>query len=99
MVKDPGSYRWSSYQTNAGDRKNPLVTEHQIFQQLGDCAELRNKAYRELFCHQLDNKILQQIRETLNGEYVWGRKSFRDHVGELINRPVSPGKAGRLLGD
>jgi REP element-mobilizing transposase RayT len=46
MVPDAGEYEWSSYGANATGRRDPLLTEHEIYRSLGATPQERQAAYR-----------------------------------------------------
>jgi hypothetical protein len=58
-------------------------------------ARWRQSAYRELFRHQLEPDIVNQIRRATNGNYVLGNQHFSSQIEATLGRRVSPGKAGR----
>ena len=49
MVRHPGGYRWSSHQSNALGRPDPLITQHELYRALGDGPGQRRSAYATLF--------------------------------------------------
>ena len=95
MVKHPGEYKWSSYNTNAQGRINSLIEEHPVYIELGKMTELRQQAYRELFRHHIDNDTLHEIRDSLNHELVLGRSYFKDKIKEITQRQTCLGQPGR----
>ena len=58
MVDEPADYFWSSYQCNALGKKSDLLTPHSIYTRLGRNEQARQLAYRGLFEHQLEDKVL-----------------------------------------
>lgn len=95
MVNHPGDYKWSSYHANAYGEVDRLIEPHPIYLQLGDSPEQRNLAYRELFRDRMDNKLLHEIRDSLNHELVLGRSYFKDKIEEMTNRQTRLGLPGR----
>ena len=95
MVDHPGDYKWTSYHANAQGGANAMVDPHPVYTQLGDTAEHRQKAYRELFRHHMDDTILHEVRDALNHELVLGRSYFKDKVEALFNRQTRLGRSGR----
>ena len=47
LVKNPESYKWSSYRRYASGEKNFLITENILYSALGACDLDRQKAYRK----------------------------------------------------
>jgi putative transposase len=54
MAEHPGDYRWSSCRANASGSENDLITPHELYRGLAPTADERQRAYRELFCTELD---------------------------------------------
>jgi putative transposase len=95
MVEHPGDYRWSSYAHNAHGQDDHLVTQHPVYEQLGNTPKQRQHTYRELFTGNLDSDLLHVIRDALNQELVLGRDDFKDKVEKMTLRAARRGKDGR----
>ena len=94
MVSDPGHYKHSSYRHNALGKKDPIVSPHRIYSQLGtDCARLQN--YRKLFESELDRNLIDDIRKTTNACRVLGDDKFKDQIETMLKRRVRPRPIGR----
>ena len=55
----------------------------------------RQSAYRELFRHQLDPGLVDQIRKATNGNFALGNDRFAEQIAAALARRVTPGKDGR----
>lgn len=95
MVAHPADYRWSSYRVNAQGEADALVTAHGLYLGLGLEADSRQSAYRELFCHELEPGLVDQIRQATNGNFALGNARFADEIAAALGRRVTPGKSGR----
>lgn len=95
MVEHPAEYRWSSYRVNAHGESSNLIIPHLIYGRLGLDDQTRQSAYRELFRYQLDPKLVDEIRQATNGNYVLGNTTFTQQIAEALDKRVSRGKAGR----
>lgn len=95
MVEHPAEYRWSSYRTNAQAEQSALITRHSVCQALGEADGARAEAYRELFRHQLELGLVDQIRSATNGNYALGSSRFTAEVERVLGRRVTRGKSGR----
>lgn len=95
MVLHPGGYRWSSYQYNGQGEKSKQLSPHDLYLSLGESAEERQLAYRELFRYELESGEIDKIRKATNGNFALGSSRFTDEVSETLGRRVTPGKAGR----
>ena len=95
MVADPGDYPWSSYLCHAFGKPDKLVTTHEQYHQLGQTAEDRHQAYRELFRSELDSNELGEIRDTVNSSWPLGNDRFKDEIESALKCAVRPPKRGR----
>jgi putative transposase len=95
MVEHPAEYQWSSYRSNGQGEPSDLIKPHMIYEQLGFNQETRQDAYRELFRYQLDPKLVDEIRQSTNGNYVLGDARFAEQIADALGRRVLPGRAGR----
>jgi putative transposase len=98
MVKHPGEYPWSSYLVNGQGTQSSLVRPHVLYHELGRTDEERQKAYRELFRHELEPGEIDKIRKATNGNFSFGTNRFNADISKMLNRRVTPGKAGRPRG-
>lgn len=95
MVEHPAEYRWSSYRANAQGEADSLIRPHPVYEGLGVDPERRQAAYRELFRHELEPGVVDQIRRATNGNFALGNAVFSDQVAMALGRRVTPGKSGR----
>jgi len=58
-------------------------------------SEERQAAYRELFRHELEPCVVDQIRRATNGNFTLGNQRFKEKIAAMLGRRVTPGKAGR----
>ena len=97
MVSHPGDYPWSSYVFNAENKTSDLITPHDEFLKLGKTCDLRKRAYRGLFKGNMDSRMVDEIRCSTNGNFVLGSSRFKDEISAMLERRVSPGRAGRSI--
>jgi putative transposase len=95
LVERPGDYQWSSYHVNAQHLSSSFIEPHPGYNSLGNTKEDCQATYRELFNHALENDVLQDIREALNQELIYGRAEFKEKIEAITKRQVRPGKPGR----
>lgn len=98
MVSDPGEYRWSSYQVNALGKVSGLCTPHQEYISLGEESSSRQSNYRELFVHQVEGKLLEEIRDNTNKGMAVGNDRFKEELESLTGRRLKSKKRGRPVG-
>ena len=95
MVEHPGDYMWSSYLSNAQDKPNPLIEKHPVYCSLGITDAEQQIQYRHLFEQYIGIETLNDIREALNHELVFGRSHFKYKIEEITQRQTRKGQAGR----
>lgn len=95
LVTDPAHYPWSSYGCHARGAANSVIRDHPLYLGLGVTPEERARAYRELFRHPIDDRVLNEIRRSVNAGLVLGGDPFKDDIEHLLARRVRPGKCGR----
>ena len=98
MVDDPAEYFWSSYQCNALGKKSELLTPHAIYTRLGINEQERQLVYRKLFAHQVEGKLLDDIREATNKGSALGNGKFFADIERLTGQRLIEGKRGRPVG-
>lgn len=95
MVAHPAEYRWSSYRANAQGEVDALVTPHPLYDALSLDAANRQAAYRELFRHELEPGLVDEIRRATNGNFALGDERFAAQISSVLGRRAMPGKSGR----
>jgi len=95
MVEHPAEYAWSSYAVNAQGAQSSLIEKHPVYLNLNSDINIRLKNYRALFQQQINDEILDDIRDSLNHELVLGRTYFKDKIDEITSRQTRRAKAGR----
>lgn len=95
IVLHPAEYRWSSYRTNAQGEASVLLKPHPLYVMLGDTADNRQAAYRELFRYAIDVGVVDEIRRATHSNYALGNDVFARQVAVALARRVTAGKAGR----
>ncbi|MEA3546647.1 MAG: transposase [Thermodesulfobacteriota bacterium] len=98
MVADPGEYRWSSYQINALGKISDLCTPHQEYLSLGNDSTARQRNYRELFAHQVDGELLEEIRANTHKGMAVGSDRFKVELETRTGRRLKSKKRGRPAG-
>ena len=67
MIPSARSYRWSSYQGNAGAASNPLLTPHVEYLALANDENARWRAYQQMLDVADEADFLTAIRDATNG--------------------------------
>ncbi len=95
MVKHPGEYPWSSYQSNALGKTIELITPHFIYQGLAKTDKTRQKRYLALFEKKIPDYTLEEIRDSLNRAWVLGDDLFKQQITKKTGRRSTPiGRGG-----
>lgn len=84
-----------SYRVNALGIEDVLVTEHELYRELGATNELRQSYYQNLFQHAVPDKTIEEIRHAMNKAWVLGGDYFISEITEMINRQLMPKERGR----
>jgi len=90
MVTHPAEYPWSSYHHNATGQPDDLVSAHPTYHSLGKNDKKRQKSYRALFKHEIDELKLEEIRVSTNQEWVLGSESFKTQIEQKLQRRTKP---------
>ena len=95
IVNKPGDYPWSSYQSNALGKTDPILSPHDLYLQLGRDPQERQDSYRLLFEQNIEPRLLDGLREATNKGWAFGSKDFKDRLKAVANRsPESRGWGG-----
>lgn len=82
LSEDPKDYKWSSYHLYAFGKKDRLLGEHPIYQELSTKEKERRKAYREFV------KGMLLSRDSMQGEMVgriiYGNETFLERITALL---------------
>ena len=86
LVLDPGDYRWSSYQSHARSRGDPLLTPHPVYLALGATPQVRSTAYAELVREALSPDDLAVIRMYVQQQRALGSTPFQTAIEAQLGR-------------
>jgi len=95
MVKRPEDYSWSSYNSNALEINDSLLTPHPLYLQLGEQEAIRKLSYRELFKSGLDTNVLDDLRACLQSGTPLGGERFKEQIEQVLKVKVGQVKRGR----
>jgi putative transposase len=94
MVDRPAGYPWSSYAANSGALRDASISPHAEFEALASVGEKRHAAYRGLFDVEMDEPLLEAIRDATNAGYPLASHDFKARVIAPLGWPTGPGKPG-----
>ena len=94
LAGDPVGYRWSSYSANALGRRNPLVTPHAKFAELGRTPSETQAAYRHLIGRFIETELLESIRESLQSNRIFGSFDFQRDMERKLAFRIAKRKPG-----
>ncbi len=95
MVEKPEEYRWSSYRANADGESNPILTPHPLYLALGGDSQQRAKYYRESFKEVIDEKLIDEIRASVQTGTPMGSERFKNEIEKLLGVKVGQSRRGR----
>lgn len=88
IVTNLGDFRWSSYHHNVCGKVDDMLTEHELYMDLGGDVQTRCTNYQALFnAPQLEGMDKKITSSTIRGE-VLGGESFHSEISKLILRPT-----------
>jgi putative transposase len=86
LVEHPRAYPWSGHGANAFGERDPLVSPHELYTQLGRHESARQAAYRGFFDVPLDETSVTAIRDATQKGWTLGSKKFRREIAALVGR-------------
>ena len=95
LVSQAADYPWSSHAHHAGQRSDPLVTDHSLFWSLGNTPFDRQSAYKLLSEQLLAPELVQALTTTALKGWGLGSAEYLQRVSEEAGRRVSPRSRGR----
>ena len=95
MVDAPVDYPWSSFRCNALGQEDPCIEPHAEYLALGRSGEDRQSAYRRLFSDQVDQKLVDELRDCLQTGTPFGNDRFREQIERTLGRKVGYSRRGR----
>jgi putative transposase len=95
MVNQPRDYRWSSYHANALGKADGVVRPHEQYLRLARTQVARRKAYRELCRAHLDAEVVEEIRQSTQGNFALGNERFKKQIEKALGRRARRGTSGR----
>ena len=95
MVAHPREYPWSSYPCHAEGSFDKLITDHELYVNLGEEKEERQAAYRALFKTHVSEATLVAIRDSTNKGWALGNDRFMEEVASAVSRRAAPLPKGR----
>jgi len=90
IVGDPRDYKWSSYSAYAYGKKDLLIDEHPIYEQLSNNELERRKKYREFVLGVLKEK--EAMKGEMNRRVMYGNKDFTEKIAKnyKIEETIKP---------
>ena len=80
-VDDPEDWRWSSYRAHATGAEDPILDMHELYLELGDTPEQRQKVYREMIAQHIEEKGLRR-EPAYSSAVILGSKTFVESLLE-----------------
>ncbi len=95
LSADMVSYPWSSHAHHLGQRKQPWLTDHAAYWQLGNTPFARETAYQEFSGHEPERKLADAIELATYRGWVLGSAAFKASLAKLTDRRLQPARRGR----
>ncbi|MBS1255596.1 MAG: hypothetical protein MAG581_01405 [Deltaproteobacteria bacterium] len=98
LVSQPADYSWSSFQINAFGKPSALCKPHAEYLKLGETKAERAEKYQAKCENDLNDKMLDEIRNSTNKGLAIGDESFKIEVEKMTGRRLRALKSGRPFG-
>ncbi len=95
LVKSAGAYKWSSYKFNAQGRKNPLITSHDIYKNIGRGDKARQAKYTTMSKAGISDEMKAEIMASWQTGTPLGPDSFKKMVERKLKIKVGHSSRGR----
>ena len=95
IVEHPADFPWSSYRHNGEAEPSDMLAPHPDYLALGESAGKRAEHYRSLLAAGLDASQMTAIRDSTNGNFVFGGEEFSARIAAALGRRVVPARPGR----
>jgi len=98
LVASAPDWSWSSAVHHVGHHRDPLVTDHVLYWQLGNTPFERERAHTVALHEAQQGDPDPRWNDAVLRSLVVGPVGFVDRVADLLGRPVAPGRRGRPPG-
>ena len=95
MVAHPADYAWSSHAHHAGQRSDPVLTDHSLFWSLGNTPFDRQSAYKLISEQPLASDVVQALTTTALKSWGLGSAEYLQRISEGSDRRATPRSRGR----
>jgi putative transposase len=95
LCERAGEYEWSSAGSNAHGLFDAAITPHAEYMRLGNTADSRRTAYRELLAAAVSSQTTDEIRSATNGNFALGNEKFKRAVSTAVGRRAYRAAPGR----
>jgi putative transposase len=91
----PADYPWSSAAHHAGLRRDPLLTDHAAYWQLGNTPFEREAAWRGILEQPVTSERASRLLDAVRRGWPVGGESYLSRLAATVGRPVAPRPRGR----
>jgi putative transposase len=95
LVRAPEHYKWSSAADHLALKEASFLVDHDAYLRLGDTAQARARAYRDLLREPLAQGLLSEIRAATKQGVPLGSDRFKDQLEGELGRRMRLGRPGR----
>lgn len=88
-------WAWSSAAHHCGHRRDPLVTDHPRYWQLGNTPFEREHVHTLAICEAQNKSPDLRFVEAVRKALALGSPTFQARIGDALDRPVQPRPRGR----
>ncbi|MDH4060949.1 MAG: transposase [Aquincola sp.] len=94
-VAQAADWRWSSASHHLGRFRDPLVSEHTAYWNIGNTPFERERAHADLISRGVAPEVAMQLEAVVMRSHALGGEAFLRRIGQAIDRPIGPGRRGR----
>jgi putative transposase len=91
----PADYPWSSAAHHAGLRRDPVLTDHAAYWQLGNTPFEREAAWRGILEQPVTSEQASRLLDAVRRGWPVGGESYLSRLAATVGRPVAPRPRGR----
>jgi putative transposase len=95
LAAEPAAWRWSSARHQLGMLRDPLVTDHARYWQLGNTPFDREQAFQRALEQGLPSREIEELKAAAMKSWALGSASFLARLSALTDRPLAPRPRGR----
>jgi putative transposase len=95
LVAFPAEWPWASAPAHLGTCRDPLLTDHPLYWDIGNTPFDRERAHADLLSKGVDSVRAGKLEQALRRGLALGSERFLSELAQRTGRPLQPGRRGR----